>query len=233
MLFAGPVGSPQPWRIPQVDGIITAQEHVLEALTTIPAILPYLRAGTMPHNENCLPWMPWNEVLNVAMITRKRLIWCLRVAKDILQRGIRPGVQFPAEDEAVWQQVTSAHYNEFDNDESVELQSDAAAVAAHLGKLGDSIVYLTNSAAGLHAQLTATKSSSSAIKGIVAMRVWDSSFRKARARNISGDFGPSVAPVEDFKKLAKLTAIQFVWGDNRPESHAYVKSVTTRGGNNQ
>ncbi|KAK2747589.1 hypothetical protein FQN55_004943 [Onygenales sp. PD_40] len=134
-----------------------------------------------------------------------------------------PGVQFPAEDGAAWQQATSARYEEFDNDESVELQSDVAAVAADSGKLGDSIVYLTNSAAGLRAQLTATKSNSSAIKGIVAYESMGFVFPEGEGEeHIPGGFGPFVVPVEDFKKLANLTAIQFVWGDNRPESHSYV-----------
>jgi hypothetical protein len=35
-------------------------------------------------------------------------------------------------------------------------------------------------------------------------------------------FGPIGIPEEDFKKLAKLKKIQFVWGDNRPEDYTYV-----------
>ena len=43
--------------------------------------------------------------------------------------------------------------------------------------------------------------------------------------NLSGTacaFGPVGIPVEDFKKLAKLKKIQFVWGDNRPETESNV-----------
>ncbi len=35
-------------------------------------------------------------------------------------------------------------------------------------------------------------------------------------------FGPIGIPEENFKKLAKLKKIQFVWGDNRPETYLYV-----------
>ena len=58
---------------------------------------------------------------------------------------------------------------------------------------------------------------------------------------MSGDacaFGPIGIPQEDFKKLAKLKKIQFVWGDNRPETYTYVhqsrlcaKLINDYGGN--
>ena len=35
-------------------------------------------------------------------------------------------------------------------------------------------------------------------------------------------FGPIGIPEENFKKLAKLKKIQFVWGDNRAETYTYV-----------
>ena len=35
-------------------------------------------------------------------------------------------------------------------------------------------------------------------------------------------FGPIGIPEEDFKKLAKLKKIQFLWGDNRPEDYSFV-----------
>lgn len=44
-------------------------------------------------------------------------------------------------------------------------------------------------------------------------------------------------PVEDFKKLAKLTAIQFVWGHNRPnnswvaQSRRAAELINSYGGN--
>jgi hypothetical protein len=36
-------------------------------------------------------------------------------------------------------------------------------------------------------------------------------------------FGPIGIPLDDFKKLAKLRKIRFVWGDNRPESYLWVQ----------
>ena len=79
-----------------------------------------------------------------------------------------PDVQFPKDNEAAWQQATSARYQEFDTADNVQLHSDAAAIAADSGRLGDNIVYPTNSAAGLRAQMTAVKANGSNIAGIVA-----------------------------------------------------------------
>src|SRR3569833_2535187 len=61
-----------------------------------------------------------------------------------------------------------ARYNKFNTVDNVHVQSDAAAVAADSGRVGHSIVYLTDSAAGMRALLTAAKSMSSNIKAIVA-----------------------------------------------------------------
>jgi hypothetical protein len=51
-------------------------------------------------------------------------------------------------------------------------------------------------------------------------------------------FGPIGIPLEDFKKLAKLRKIQFLWGDNRPETEQQVvlsrlcaKLINKYGGN--
>ncbi|CAG8952845.1 hypothetical protein HYFRA_00007558, partial [Hymenoscyphus fraxineus] len=134
-----------------------------------------------------------------------------------------PGVQFPTENEEAWKDATRSRYDEFDTVENVELHSDVAAFAADSGKLGDNIIYLTNSAGGLRAQLTAIKSSSDNIKGMVTYE----SIGYVFPDNVevvpgTGGFGPFVVPVEDFKKLAKLTAIQFVWGDNRPSNNTSV-----------
>ena len=71
-----------------------------------------------------------------------------------------------------WQLATSARYDEFDTAESVQFQSDAAADS---GKLGNSIVYLTNSVGGLRAIMKATKSKLNNIKGIVLTRALDTS----------------------------------------------------------
>ncbi|KAF2786570.1 hypothetical protein K505DRAFT_330267 [Melanomma pulvis-pyrius CBS 109.77] len=150
-----------------------------------------------------------------------------------------PDVQFPTQDEEAWHQATSARYVEYDTANNVELQSDAAAVAADSGKVGTDIVYLTNSAGGLRAQLTATKASGTNIKGIVTYE----SIGYVFPDNINitagnGGFGPVVVPLENFKKLAKLTAIQFVWGDHRADNSTYVvqsrlaaKLINQYGGN--
>ena len=66
-----------------------------------------------------------------------------------------PDVQFLTKNDYAWQLATSARYGEFDTAENVQLQPDAAADS---GKLGNSIVYLTNSAGRLRAMMMATKS---------------------------------------------------------------------------
>lgn len=133
-------------------------------------------------------------------------------------------MQFPVNDTEAWQQATSARYQEYDTFENVQLASRAAAVAADSGKVGHSIVYLTNSAAGLRAQLTATRSNTTNIKGIVAYESIGYVFPdniNIRQNNFSG-FGPVIVPLDDFKKLAKLRGIQFVWGDHRRVNDSYV-----------
>ncbi|KAI1469367.1 uncharacterized protein F4812DRAFT_457905 [Daldinia caldariorum] len=123
-----------------------------------------------------------------------------------------PGVQFPIEDEEAWRQATSSRYVEFDSNASVHLETQAAAVAADSGKVGDSIVYLTNSASGLRAQMTAVKSNSTNIKAIVAYESYGCVFPDNFNITAGEPFGPMIVPLEDFKKLAKLEAIQFIWG---------------------
>ncbi|KAK1766950.1 hypothetical protein QBC33DRAFT_578722 [Phialemonium atrogriseum] len=135
-----------------------------------------------------------------------------------------PGVQFPTDDPEAWHQATSARYQEFDTIENVHLETDAAAVAADSGRLGENIVYLTNSAAGLRAQLTVTKSNSTNIKGLVMYESVGYVFPdNAGVRAGFGGFGPFVVPLEEFKKLAKLSAVQFVWGDHRDDTYVYVR----------
>lgn len=150
-------------------------------------------------------------------------------------------VQFPTRDQAAWQQATSARYVEYDTKANVDLHSDAAAIAADSGKVGKDIVYLTNSAGGLRAMVTATKANGTNIKGIVTYE----SIGYVFPDNINitagtGGFGPYVVPLEKFKKLAKLTAIQFVWGDHRAENYTSVmesrlvaKLINQYGGNAQ
>ncbi|KAK4209974.1 hypothetical protein QBC37DRAFT_377496 [Rhypophila decipiens] len=136
-----------------------------------------------------------------------------------------PDVQFPTNDPGAWQQATSARYDEFDNYENVLLHAHAAAVAADSGKVGKSIVYLTNSAGGLRAQLTAIRSNTTNIKGIVTYESIGYVFPSGLniTQDARGGFGPIVVPVEEFKKLAKLAAIQFVWGDHRDPTDTYVQ----------
>ncbi|KAI1478956.1 hypothetical protein K445DRAFT_348261 [Daldinia sp. EC12] len=136
-----------------------------------------------------------------------------------------PGVQFPTEDKEAWQQATSSRYVEFDSNASVHLETQAAAVAADSGKLGDSIVYLTNSASGLRAQMTVVKSNTTNIKAIVAYESYGCVFPDNFNITAGEPFGPMIVPLEDFKKLAKLEAIQFVWGDHRDESFPFLKQT--------
>ncbi|KAJ4370014.1 hypothetical protein N0V83_005778 [Neocucurbitaria cava] len=150
-------------------------------------------------------------------------------------------VQFPTKDAAAWQQATSARYVEFDTKANVELHSDAAAIAADSGKVGKDIVYLTNSAGGLRAMMTATKANGTNIKGIVTYESIGYVFPdNVNITEGKGGFGPFVVPLERFKKLAKLTAIQFVWGDHRAENFTSViesrlaaKLINQYGGNAQ
>ncbi|MDR4306352.1 alpha/beta fold hydrolase [Chelatococcus sambhunathii] len=142
-----------------------------------------------------------------------------------------PGVQFPTESAEAWNQATRARYDEFDTGANIQLQTDVAAVAADSGKLGDSIVYLTNSAGGLRAMVTTTKAQQKNIAGIVTYESIGYVFPEGDPETPTActdpgpacAFGPIVVPLADFKKLAKLKGIQFVWGDNRPETDTFVK----------
>ncbi|KAI1844701.1 hypothetical protein JX265_007041 [Neoarthrinium moseri] len=155
-----------------------------------------------------------------------------------------PGVQFPTWSQEAWQQATSARYVEIDTVENVELQSEVAAIAADSGKVGNSIVYLTNSAGGLRAMMMATKANGTNIKGIVMYEsigyVYPDNANITAGSGPGPAFGPFVVPLERFKKLAKIPAIQFVWGDNRPETDPWVqqsrltaKLINLYGGNAQ
>ncbi|KAH8884407.1 hypothetical protein GQ53DRAFT_730996 [Thozetella sp. PMI_491] len=133
-----------------------------------------------------------------------------------------PDVQFPTNSTSAWDQAVRARYEEFDTAENAQLQTDAAAVAADSGKLGNQIVYLTNSAGGMRALMTAVKSNSTNIKGIVAYEcigsVFPDNYTSSQPGFPAGGFGPFLFPVEAYKKLARLTSIQFVWGDHRDET---------------
>ena len=151
-----------------------------------------------------------------------------------------PGIQFPINSpnyEEYWWNATGARYDEFDTGANVDLQTDAAAVAADSGKLGNQIYYLTNSAGGLRAMVTTSKATGNNIAGMTTYESIGYVFpltTSGPAANLpkpdnlcdmSGNacaFGPIGIPEEDFKKLAKLKKIQFLWGDNRPEDYSFV-----------
>jgi hypothetical protein len=142
-----------------------------------------------------------------------------------------PGVQFPTRSAEAWNQATRARYDEFDTGANIQLQTDVASVGADSGKLGDQIVYLTNSAGGLRAMVTTTKATKKNIAGIVTYESIGYVFPAGDPESPPActdpgpacAFGPIHVPLADFKKLSKLKAIQFVWGDNRPESDRFVQ----------
>lgn len=157
-----------------------------------------------------------------------------------------PGVQFPVEDEMAWRQATSARYVEIDTIENVHMQAQAAATAADEGRLGDSVVLLGNSASGLRAQLAAVKSNSSTIKAIVAYESYGCVFPDNANITVpgfpgmppvgpgpnpngttppSGPFGPLYVTPDEFRKLARLREVQFVWGDHRDESFPMLRQT--------
>lgn len=148
-------------------------------------------------------------------------------------------MRFPTTDAEAWHQATSARYVEYDTKANVELHARAAAVAADSGRVGEDIVYLTNSAAGLRAQLATALSSTTHIKGIVAYE--SIGFIYPDGINITagtGGFGPYIVSEAQFRRLADLAMLVFVWGDLRAENSEYVRQsirvaglVNTYGGN--
>jgi hypothetical protein len=151
-----------------------------------------------------------------------------------------PGTQFPNTSpnlEEYWWNATGARYEEFDIGRNIDIETNASAVAADSGKLGHQIVYLTNSAGGLRAMVTTSKTTGNNIAGIVTYESIGYVFplttsgaaaglpMPATLCNMSGAacaFGPIGIPEENFKKLAKLKKIQFIWGDNRAETYTWV-----------
>lgn len=142
-----------------------------------------------------------------------------------------PDTQFPHKTADIWNEATASRYDEFDFLKNIELETDAAAVAADSGKLGDKIVYLTNSAGGLRAMVTTGKAQKNNIAGIVTYEsigyvfpIGDPESPKLCTDQNACPFGPMGIPLEQFKKLAKLKSIQFVWGDHRsdPSSPIYM-----------
>lgn len=197
-------------------------------------------------------------------------------------------VQFPVDDEFAWDQAVRARYVEYDTAASVRLHAEALAAAVDTGRISDSVVLLTNSAAGLRAQLAATLSKSGNIRAIVAYESVGYVFPEGasvpgRGGGRSGDgpprggggnrggagggrgggvagsgarptattggsgtgrgrgaagrpsptgtpgggggFGPFFVPESDFKRLASLAAVQFVWGDHRSANYSYIQQA--------
>ena len=134
-------------------------------------------------------------------------LWAWRIAD---QKGQWfPGVQFPVNDPAAMDEAQRGRYDEFDTTPNVLLQADAAAEA--IDRIGPSVL-LTNSAGGLRAMVTATKSDN--VKAIVAYET--PAFVFPEGEGPQGPTGPidSVrVPMADFMKLTKIP-IQIVWGDN-------------------
>ncbi|KAI0160398.1 hypothetical protein GGR57DRAFT_520542 [Xylariaceae sp. FL1272] len=148
--------------------------------------------------------------------------------------------QFPAENTTAWEQVTRSRYVEYDNNANIWLQAEAAAIAADSGQIGDSVVYLTNSAAGLRAQLAAILSNTTNTKAIVAYESFGYVFPDNINMTAGTPFGPLIVPVSQFKKLAKLPAIQYIFSDHREESFTFLKQarqsaklINSYGGNAQ
>jgi hypothetical protein len=162
-----------------------------------------------------------------------------------------PEVQFPVNDANSWQAATAARYEEFDTLQNILIQTDAAVAAADSGRLGSSIVYLTNSAAGLRAMVTASRATQQNIAGIVAYEsigyvfpIGDPESPPLCTDREACGMGPIGVTPEEFRKLARLKSIQFVWGAQRskPDSpgRAYVeqsrlcaKLINKYGGNAQ
>jgi len=141
-----------------------------------------------------------------------------------------PDVQFPTGNKAAWAEATASRYDEFDRLKNIELETDAAAVAADSGRLGDRIVYLTNSAGGLRAQVTAIKANGNNIAGMVTYEsighvfpIGDPESPKSFCTDPERcPFGPIGVPLDRFKKLARLKAVQFVWGDHRSDPKSFI-----------
>jgi hypothetical protein len=124
-----------------------------------------------------------------------------------------PGVQFPTQDAAAFDQAMRARYDEFDVVANVRLEAAAAAKA--LERVGPSVL-VTSSAGGLRALLTATQSAN--VKAIVAYENPGYLFPEGEAADqADGPFGPLHVSRADFLKLTRIP-MQFVWGDNLDKS---------------
>lgn len=124
-----------------------------------------------------------------------------------------PGVQFPTQDRAAWEQATRARYDEFDTVENAQLEAAAAAKA--IDRIGPTVL-VTNSAGGFRAFLAALKSDN--VRGIVAYETPGFVFPEGQApARKPGPFGPVIVPKAAFMALTRFP-IQLVFGDNIDKS---------------
>ncbi len=56
--LAGPVGPADARAVPEVDGVVPPQEHVLVARPAVPTVLEHLRAAAVPHHQARPPPAP-------------------------------------------------------------------------------------------------------------------------------------------------------------------------------
>jgi hypothetical protein len=148
-----------------------------------------------PHN--LLPLLPRRQQLRqlelrapipylLARVQFPGLIGSGENGADLVDEGVR---------DQAWRGAVRKRYDELDTDENVLLHANAAAFAADSGRLGDGLVYVTNLAAGMRAQMTAILSNSTNIKGTVAYESIGyafpasfniTGFRDRRARSLCG-----------------------------------------------
>lgn len=134
-----------------------------------------------------------------------------------------PGVQFPVNDPAAWEQATRARYDEFDTLANALLEAEAAGKA--LDRIGPSVA-LTNSAGGWRAMMARLKSDK--LIGIVAYETPGFIFPEGEgpAPNPNGPYGPHSVPLKEFMRLTQIP-IQLVFGDNTDKRPIWAASLQT------
>jgi hypothetical protein len=134
-----------------------------------------------------------------------------------------PGVQFPINDPAAWEQATRARYDEFDTLENALLEAEAAGKA--LDRIGASVA-LTNSAGGWRAMMARLKSDN--LVGIVAYETPGFIFPEGEgpAPNPKGPYGPHSVPLKEFMRLTQIP-IQLVFGDNTDKRPIWAAALKT------
>ena len=146
-----------------------------------------------------------------------------------------PGVQFPTQDAAAFDQAMRARYDEFDVIASARLE--AAAAARAVDRVGPSVL-VTSSAGGMRALLAATQSAN--VRAIVAYENPGYLFPPGEGpEGADTPFGPLRVSREEFLRLTRVP-MQFVWGDNLDKSplwqsrldqcRAFVALINAHGG---